>query len=183
MKSRSQVLRMGYCWVQKLLMGRLPSGSNTKFTTSAFLIILFIHLKDTSLCLSNLSLNCEMNRKLKINKVGRNLKKFCISFCWLISVTRFGEISPLWQKFKVSIWQFFGGLIQYLAKLYTQVLWQIVSPLGKCSLLQMTKYGIKYISFWTQCSAVPTSVFLNGPTPASFYFVFSIQLIVNKHSI
>ena len=53
------------------------------------------------------------------------------------SVTRFGEISPLWQKFS-RLWQIVDGLF---------FIWQNVDPIllicyiiGLISLLQMAKY-------------------------------------------
>jgi len=52
------------------------------------------------------------------------------------SVTRFGEILPLWQKFK-SLWAIIGWLIWYLANFCTN--FGIFMLLGKLPLLLMAK--------------------------------------------
>ena len=72
------------------------------------------------------------------NKLGRLTGILINNLTFGLSVTRFGEISPLWQNF-TSLWQISGGL---------HLIWQIVEPtfgefvtlLGYFLSVQMAKY-------------------------------------------
>ena len=50
------------------------------------------------------------------------------------SVTRFGEISPLWQNVK-SLWSF--RKVHLVLGKFSNLLWQFLTALGKFSLLEM----------------------------------------------
>ena len=60
-------------------------------------------------------------------------------------VTRFGEVSPLWQSF----WQFYG--LFRIWQIVTTYFRNILIILGKFPLLSMDKYGKNY-GFWSRCS-------------------------------
>ena len=73
---------------------------------------------------------------------------FTLSRLLRFSVTRFGEISPLWQNFK-GLWQFvrvylvFGKIFNLLRK--------FIMKLGEMSLLQMAKYRKSNLVVWSPC--------------------------------
>ena len=66
------------------------------------------------------------------------------------SVTRFGEILPLWQKF-TSLWQFFDSLFLFWQML--SLLWQICDINGLICIVansQILKNNLTILSHWPQ---------------------------------
>ena len=68
------------------------------------------------------------------------------------SVTRFGEISPLWQNFK-SLWLFFEDYF-LLAKIFTSI-GQIFMILDKFWMFFMAQSWKDNLTIWSHCFCIP----------------------------
>ena len=65
------------------------------------------------------------------------------------SVTRFGEISPLWQNFNY-LWKSFEGSFSNWQ--IFNLFWELFLLLGKCSMLQMAKCWANNLAIWSHWS-------------------------------
>ena len=63
-------------------------------------------------------------------------------------MTRFGEISPLWQKF-ISVWQIFD--IYYLFSKLLSLLWQICYIIGLIFIAANGQILKSNLTIWSHC--------------------------------
>ena len=90
---------------------------------------------------------------------------------WLgISVTRFGEIPPLWQILKI-----FGNIFKVYLVLgnFSALFGTISMLLGKFSLLKMAKYWKHNLVVWSHCLG---SSMWEAPMASAFQEVAALQL-------
>ena len=96
-----------------------PWFSNPTHAINAFCTISLIYFTDTSIPMSSLKMN---KLWLRLDKIKKNpfpaqaMQKYPFLFFPVTSVTRFGEISPLWKQFTSRL-GIFWRFISYLAKI------------------------------------------------------------------
>ena len=74
------------------------------------------------------------------------------------SVTRFGEILPLWQKF-ISLWHFL--MVYFLFVKMQSLLWQICHIIGKIFSVANDQILKNDLTIWSHCSRTCSCSFIN----------------------
>ena len=129
---------------------------------NAFCTISLIYLTDTSIPMSSLKMN---KLWLRLDKIKKNpfpaqaMQKYPFLFFPVTSVTRFGEISPLWKQFTSRL-GIFWRFISYLAKIRAYF-GNFLTLLGLIFIIANGQILKNNLTIWSHCFFLSIFVFFN----------------------